>query len=57
MLDWKDAEDSKIQEAMGNIASWKGRKLKIGEYFKDFEGMVTTWEPSLLDLAAGGEGL
>ena len=48
MLDWKDAEDSKIQEAMGNIASWKGRKLKIGEYFQDFEGMVTTWEPSQL---------
>ena len=51
MLDWKDAEDSKIQEAMGNIASWKGRKLKIGEYFQDFEGWqvlelgVGVWKP------------
>ena len=54
MWDWKDAEDSKIQEAMGNIAAWKARKLKIGEYFQDFEGMVTTWEPTQL-LTLGSE--
>ena len=45
---WKDAEDSTIQKAMGNIAAWNTRKLKIGEYFQDFEGMVTTWEPTQL---------
>ena len=48
MWNWKDVEDSKIQKAMSNIAGWKVRKLKIGENFQDFEGMITTWEPTQL---------
>ena len=31
VMDWEDAEDVQIQQAMDKVDRWEGRKLKVGE--------------------------
>ena len=48
VMDWDDAEDVQIQEAMNKVDRWESRKLKVGENFQEYQGMVEAWHPDQL---------
>ena len=44
-MDWDDAEDAQIQDAMQRVREWESRKLKVGTDFQEYISMVTKWHP------------
>ena len=41
VMDWDEAEDAQIQDAMLVVRDWESRKLKVGTDFQDYKAMVT----------------
>ena len=48
VMNWDNAEDAKIHDAIQRVRGWESRKLSVGTDFQDYEAMVTKWHPPQL---------